>query len=911
MNPNSKWNKKTQWQRWLKQQSRRWPNSRLTFLLSVLSKAIFSKRGQRYLLVAIALVTFIAATSQSAISANSSTLSNLSALSARELHENAEVSSTQLFLTDNQSASLLAQGQRQYSAGQLAAALQTWQTAAEQADDQLAEATILSYVSIAAQDLGEWTLAAEAIARSQSLLSDKPLGSNIAQVKAQVLNAQGRLALKQGQPERAWEIWQQAAAAYKRANDSLGQVGAQINQSQALQTMGLYRRASLQLEEVAAGLETQPDSMLKAIAFKSLGDVFNLAGDLKRSEQYLSKSLALYQQLGTDGDVAATLFSLANTLRLMGNPAGAEQKYRAAEALVPQSALHTKAQLNRFSLLLETEQWQSARQLLPGLFTQVENLPPSRQAVYARVNLIESLMTKQDETHQPMDWLSVDAIASLLKSGIQQASTLNDSRAESFATGELSKLYGYTEQWSDSAQLAQRALTLAQGSSARDIAYRWQQQLGKAYSWQGKTEQAIESYTAAVETLREVRRDLLATNSDVQFSFRETVEPVYRELVSLLLLPEDASQKSLSQARNVTEELQLAELENYFRSACVDSATESIDKLDDQAAVLYPIILKDRVEVILSTPGSPLRHYRTWQNEQTTNQTIGGLYRYLNPILSEERRLDFAKQLYDWLITPAEAALKEKDIQTLVFVLDGQFRRIPMAALYDGEHYLLENYSVALTPGLRLLGPHFQNPKPLQALMLGLTEARGGFSALPGVKTEIEQISERVNTEVIFNEDFTKEKLAAEIERISFPVLHLATHGQFSSDLAETFLLAWDERILVGDLDELLRSRRERSEPIELMVLSACETAEGDDRAALGLAGMAIRSGARSTLATLWSVNDSSTAALMTEFYQELATADLTKAEALRRAQIKILQNPQYSHPYYWAAFVLIGNWLS
>ena len=95
------------------------------------------------------------------------------------------------------------------------------------------------------------------------------------------------------------------------------------------------------------------------------------------------------------------------------------------------------------------------------------------------------------------------------------------------------------------------------------------------------------------------------------------------------------------------------------------------------------------------------------------------------------------------------------------------------------------------------------------------------------------------------------------------------------------------------------------------MVLSACQTAEGDDRAALGLAGMAIRSGARSTLATLWSVNDGSTAALMTEFYNELSNGELTKAEALRRAQIKILQTPEYSHPYFWSAFVLIGNWLS
>ena len=493
----------------------------------------------------------------------------------------------------------------------------------------------------------------------------------------------------------------------------------------------------------------------------------------------------------------------------------------------------------------------------------------------------------------------------------EQAKDLQDEQAQSLALGELSKVYGYTEQWSESQALAQKAIALAQSSNAQDIAYRWQQQLGKSYQQLGKEAAAIDSYTQAVETLNQVRRDLLATNSDVQYSFRETVEPVYRELVSLLLLPEEASQESLAQAREVIEALQLAELENYFKSACIDSASEYIDKLDSEAAVLYPIILSDRVEVVASLPGQPLRHYRTWQTKEETNQTIDELFQFFNPVLSVDKRLRLSKNLYDWLITPAESALAKNEVKTLVFVLDGGFRRIPMAALYDGEQYLLEKYSVALTPGLKLLGPHFQNPKPLQALMMGLTEARSGFSALPGVKTEIEQVSARVNAEVLFNEDFTKENLSREIDQIPFPVLHLATHGQFSSDREKTFLLMWDQKLTLSDLDDVLRTRRQQAEPIELMVLSACQTAEGDDRAALGLAGMAIRSGARSTLATLWAVNDESTAALITAFYQELSRGDLSKAEALRLAQIKILKDPKFSHPYYWSPFVLIGNWLS
>ncbi|MGD1866522.1 MAG: CHAT domain-containing protein [Phormidesmis sp.] len=811
-------------------------------------------------------------------------------------------------------AAWLTTGQQQYAAGQIVAAIQSWQHAAELLmASPLEQAIVLSHVSIAAQDLGDWERAEASMSHGFSVLAAHSDVEGWLQAQAQILNAQGRLYLKQGKPEMAWETWSQAEAAYSRSDDELGQVGAQINQSQALQTMGLYRRAQLQLESVAERLAVQSDSKVKAIALKSLGNVFQRTGSLVQSQQYLNQSLDLYRRLGSDFEVADALFSLANTLRLMKDSDAAARYYQEAENLLPPSVsvLKTQSQLSRFSLLLETQQWSGAEQLLPELVTQIKSLPASRQGVYSRVNLAESLLSHGDDTHQPIGWLSVESVADLLREGVDEAVLLKDDRARAFALGELSKLYGYTQQWPESQALAQRALSLSQGDNAQDMAYRWQQQLGKAYHQQGKDEDAIASYTRAVETLGKVRRDLLATNVDVQYSFRETVEPVYRELVSLLLLPEEPSQEALFQAREVVEELQLAEMENYFRSACIDSASASIDKLDTEAAVLYPIVLPDRVEVVMSLPGQRLQHYRTWQSEEETNQVIGRLYRYLNPILSEERRLSLSKEIYDWLITPAEAKLSENDIHTLVFVLDGQFRRIPMSALYDGEHYLLENYGVALTPGLRLLGPHFQNPKPLQALMLGLTEARGGFSALPGVKTEIEQVASSVNAEVLFDRDFTRENLATKIDRVPFPVLHLATHGQFSSNIEETYLLAWDQRITVGELDSLLRARKEQDEPIELMVLSACQTAEGDDRAALGLAGMAIRSGARSTLATLWSVNDSSTAEMMTEFYKELSSVGLTKSEALRRAQIKIMQTPEYSHPYYWAPFVLIGNWLS
>ncbi|KAB8320916.1 CHAT domain-containing protein [Tolypothrix campylonemoides VB511288] len=269
-------------------------------------------------------------------------------------------------------------------------------------------------------------------------------------------------------------------------------------------------------------------------------------------------------------------------------------------------------------------------------------------------------------------------------------------------------------------------------------------------------------------------------------------------------------------------------------------------------------------------------------------------------------------RVYDWLIRPAEADLAKSQVKTLVFVLDGALRNIPMASLYDAKQYLVENYAIALSPGLQLFDPKPLPRKQLQALTAGLSEARLGFSALPNVERELKEIQSQVGTKVLLNQQFTSQAIEKQMKSLPFKVVHLATHGQFSSNADKTFILSWDKQIKVNELSDFLRIREEnRPEAIELLVLSACETVNGDNRAALGLAGIAVCAGARSTLASLWNVDDESTAILMSQFYQELAkTPRLTKAEALRHAQLALLQNPSYKRPMFWAPYVLVGNWL-
>ena len=238
-------------------------------------------------------------------------------------------------------------------------------------------------------------------------------------------------------------------------------------------------------------------------------------------------------------------------------------------------------------------------------------------------------------------------------------------------------------------------------------------------------------------------------------------------------------------------------------------------------------------------------------------------------------------------------------------------RGIPVAALHDGEQYLIEKYkyAIALTR-LELLVSQFLAADSLKTIARGITKSRQGFSSLPNVKTEVDEVSQLVTSEILLNREFTRDRLQQQIASLPYPVVHLATHGQFSSRAEDTFLLTWNDRINVKNLDRLLQNRFTQDTPIELLILSACQTAAGDDRAALGLAGVAIRSGARSTVATLWSIQDDSTAKLIAQFYRELKTPDVSKAEALRKAQLSLLESDKYQHPFYWSAFILLGNWL-
>ncbi|MEM9089699.1 MAG: CHAT domain-containing protein [Cyanobacteria bacterium P01_F01_bin.53] len=814
-------------------------------------------------------------------------------------------------------------GQQLYQAGRYASAIIPWQQAlklAMQQQDAKQAAIAQHYLAIGYQVLGQWDQAQAAIERSLEQLAtlDRD-NTDIQFLYAQLLSTQGSGQLQTGQAETALAIWQQAQTIYSEL--AATQPGAtqpllrnQLNQAQALRSLGFYRQAQTQLESANQALAELPDSVTKAQGLQRLGQLLVRVGELEEAQSVLSDGMAIAQTLSEPVLIASIQLDLAKVAAQLGASDTALQLAQQAQSTGDRPT-QIAAALEAFSLATDqtndqtTEQTASAAQ---ALLTQLLDLPPNRWGINVQVFFARTLIDDVGLRSLNTLGLSSQDISQLLTQAIAQAQSLSDTQAEAAATGQLGHLYEQAQQWPEAQQFTQAALSLSQSPQPTYPMAQWQWQQGRILKAQGKQSAALEPYRAAVNGLESLQQDLIALNPDLKFSFREQVEPAYREYIELLLNDVDArpaheQQQRLQQARETLEALQLAELQNYFRQLCLTYDTRDIESVDPTAAVIYPILLDQHLEVVTSLPGQPLQHYSVPLSTTEQQSLLSNTLAALHPISPVEAVLPYGQQLYDWLIRPVAANLANQDIRTLVFVPDGLLRNIPMSILHDGNDYLVSSYSLALTPGLQLLNSQPLEEINFQMLAAGLSDARQGFSALPGVSQELSQIQQLFPTQILLNERFTRDRVLKQAEQDPATLVHLATHGQFGATIEDTFLLTWDDRVSVDDLDQLLRPKGDR--PIELLVLSACRTAEGDRRAALGMAGVAVRSGARSTLASLWRVEDNSTAVLMSEFYRLLSEKHLSRAEALRQAQGLLLVDPVYSHPYYWAPFVLIGNW--
>ncbi|TMH46592.1 MAG: CHAT domain-containing protein [Betaproteobacteria bacterium] len=662
------------------------------------------------------------------------------------------------------------------------------------------------------------------------------------------------------------------------------------------------------VHKLERALVARPGEPLAADVQASLGSAYLATGRTADAERSLTSAIERARKANRQQTVVAALNDLGNLRAAQGRFAEAQSRYRdamEAAAAAGNKPLGARASTNLARALVDDGRSAEAIGMLPKLAAELRTLPVSPDKAYGLVSVGRLYARLGDGVRS----------AAVLRDALEASDAANDARARSAALGYLGELYGEARRSSDALQLMQRAIASAEQADAPELLYRWQWDKARLLRTQGEADEAILAYQHAVQTFTSVRADLAA--SPARGSFRESVGPLFAELADLLL--EQSGRLSdakvaasyLAGARSTMEAFKGAELQDYFQDDCVAALrarTTGIDQLAPQTAALYPIILKDRLELLLTLPDG-MKRFTTRVDANTLTREIRS-FRLLLEKRTTHQYYPHARQLYDWLIRPIAAELERQRVDTLVIVPDGALRTIPLAALHDGQQFLVARYALATTPGLTLTDPRPLARQQVKLLLNGLSDGVQGFPPLPYVAQELEAIHALYGGRVLRDGDFTVTNMERDLEQTPYSIVHIASHGQFAGEVDKTFVLTYEDRLSMSKLEQFLGLSKFRTEPVELLTLSACETAAGDDRAALGLAGIAIKAGARSALATLWTVNDPASALLVSDFYRALRDPAISKARALQQAQLAALKDPRYRHPNYWSGFLLIGNWL-
>ncbi|HEY9655008.1 MAG TPA: CHAT domain-containing protein, partial [Crinalium sp.] len=738
--------------------------------------------------------------------------------------------------------------------------------------------------------------------------------------------------------------------------------GQEVNRLPAIDQLACLPDSALQLARAAN------DKKGEAAALGSLGDAQRLLGDYQSAIVLLQASLLLAPD--TPAYRIAALNSLGNAYSSLARinyrrAASANQRgdSQEEERLTVDGKGYDTTALQSFQQSLELAQsqtnaageLQSLISAIPAYYRTdntaaateahqratavLARVPDSQQRVYAAIalaRLLKPVAIKESSFRSDcLEAALLPQAETLIKQAVATAQKLEDQRAASFALGAQGHLQECRGNIPQALQLTNQARLAADQSRANDSLYLWEWQMGRLLRRQGQNDKAtndkaIAVYQRAVALLEAIRSDILSANRDLQFDFRDTIEPIYRQLVALRLeqeqpiqtkatptkAEESKSEENFKGILEAIDSLRLAELQNYFGNDCVIvTANPASQKqaVDPTAAIISTFILDKQTAVILSLPNGQQKLALHEITRQELINQINAFRQGLQRYRDLEYQPQSAQQLYDWLIRPFADDLKQ--IKTLVFVQDGILRSVPMAALHDGKQFLIQQYAVATTPSRSSIDVKPFNRTGLRVLALGLTKEvvvdNQTFSALSNVSDEITGVEAKIpGSKQLLDDAFTPVRMQKELSQTVYPIIHLATHGKFGTDPDDTFILTGNsQKLTLNALDRLIRQTTRNREPLELLTLTACETAVGDDRSSLGLAGVAIQAGARSAMASLWSINDAATAKLATDFYAKLPDATFNKAQALQLAQQALINDADFSHPAYWSPFVLVGNW--
>jgi CHAT domain-containing protein len=770
------------------------------------------------------------------------------------------------------------------------------------------------------------------------------------------LTAEGHRLLAAEQPQAAIQIWRQALKIYQSQQNQEAVVGTHLNLSNAEQALQrydlacntLYTAYATLLKENLCQTTTQPNQVsqlpqllanqpLALPMLENWGQVYLYLGrvDLGQAllqslhERYpkaegvrlnlanakvwqIRQALARYQ--ATQNDQAR----LPLVVTMQTNLAQATQQYQAL-ARSDSPWMSRVAQLNEVGMLSLIANWQDRPPEIPYAADRLNQLIQITshqelagftpiQAWNYRLRLAEFLARGGDPR-----WRST-ALA-LGKTLLEQAQTQQSIRRNTRAGLLVGQLHLQTNQLAQAESTLNHALTKAQHLGDQGLLFQAHWALAQTYEQQRQQNQELVHLKAAVSAADRLTPGYLWASPFVQNIFSSQIEPAYRKLISQLL---ELPQPDIRQSLSVFEKFSQIQIEAYLGCGRLNlqSLSSVIDtRGSENLGVIYLLASETKIHIVVRDGqgkyhlhSTPLKGVKSHLNALMLNLRGGEVWALKESILLRD-----SQALYSLLLKPLAQKLPHNG--NLVFVMDTSLQGLPLGLLHTGQHFLIEDYALSIsTPQTRI--PKSLKLDQMQALIAGIyqnspTFVANGLPPLPGIAAEITATQKIFpNHFILKNEKFTVSDLK-QFAAQGFPIVHLATHGLFAGDPANTVLFAWDKPISLEQIQEVLRisASTAKEPPMELLVLSGCELAYGDRDAALGLAGVGIQAGARATLASLWQVDDASTTRFIQSFYEAIAGGQ-PKARALQTAQLDLLRSGTNSHPFYWAGWSLLGSWL-
>ena len=705
-------------------------------------------------------------------------------------------------------------------------------------------------------------------------------------------------------------------------------VSGLLNQAAAYQTKGQVNLAQNALKLALGQAQAAGDKRTEAVVKNNLASLWILASRKYRASSeepdiYLLEALKIAEELKDKPLEVSIRANLGNLLVGWGNYEDAVWNFKQAVDQADKAENHELAARCRIGMAAAAAFHGSmslAEEYAGAAEGNIAKTADGRDKALLHIKLgdiYSRMMDSATDREQRGRYLAKGG--KQYRNSVAAARQVGDEPSQAYSIGFLAGLYETEGRYAEALELSRAALRLAQKHELHDAAYQWQWLIGRLHNQLGNRDRAIGAYKTAVDNLSSIRSDLAIVygNENSPTTFRDSVGPIYYELADLILKKADEVKDDsvrtalLVEARDTVEALKGAELSDYFQDDCanmVNAGARSIGQMSPTAAIVYIIPLESRLELLVETKSGLKKVTVNVPSRRLMDQAR--LFRH-----HVERRTTYffkghGEALYAWLIEPIKKILEADAVDTLVFVPDGALRNVPMSGLFDGEKYLLEQYAVGVAPGLSLIESQEATSPNSRFLFSGLAAERHGFPGLPAVVQEAELIAKSFAPTEVMDGTFLKDDLEDTFLRNDYRYVHIASHGQFSGKADSTFVLTYDGFLTLDDLENLIRPSSYRGAPVELLTLSACQTAAGDDKAALGLAGVAIKAGCRAALASLWFVSDQASALMVDEFYRALAKPGTTKAKALQYAQTVLRNDPRFRHPRYWAPYIMIGNWL-